>query len=79
MFNVQNTHRIDNSIGRCVSVELEQIMHQRSFLQINTGAPLMAGFWWSDSKGQEKWASFKYKLTIIRFLLWVQEAWANVS
>lgn len=58
MYNTENTYRIGNNVGRCISVESDHVMQQRSFLglkiEINIKEPLMAGVGWTNSKGQEK-------------------------
>lgn len=40
-------------------------MKHRSLLrlniEINVGVPLIEGFWWSNTKGHEKWATIKYE------------------
>lgn len=65
MFNPQNANSIGDSIGRCLRVEEAQIMHQRTFLrlqvEIDMAEPLVPGFRWVDSRGQDKWASIKYE------------------
>lgn len=65
MYNTENVYRIRNNVGKCIMVESEQSMHQRNFLrlkiEINVDEPLMDGFWWSNSLGQEKWEVIKYE------------------
>lgn len=61
MFNHQNAQSIGDSIGKCLVVEEVQIMQQRTYLRIQVNIdisePLLPGFRWVDSRGQEKWAS----------------------
>lgn len=65
MFNEQNATCIANSAGRCIRIEEEQTMQQRTFLRllvdIDIAEPLMSGFKWIDSRGQEKWAAIKFE------------------
>lgn len=65
MYNTENAHRIGNKVGRCISVESENTMNQRSFLrlkiEIDAEKTLMARFWWSNSMRLEKWAMIKYE------------------
>lgn len=55
MLNAQNAECIGSNIGRCISVETEQTMKQKTFfrlqLEIDTSIPLMEGFWWVNSRG----------------------------
>lgn len=60
MFNIENAYWIGNNVGRCICVEPEEIMQQRTFLRMNVKAPLKAELWWTDSKGQDKWVTIKY-------------------
>lgn len=61
----QSLDMYNTNIGRCISVESEEAMHQRSLLrlkiEINGEVPLMTGFWWANSVGQYKWATIKYE------------------
>lgn len=65
MFNRPNANSIGESIGRCIKVEEEHVMQQRTFLRIQVEVdmvePLLPRFKWVDSRGQEKWASVKYE------------------
>lgn len=65
MFNDQNANCIAYSMGRCIRIEDTHVMQQRTFLRlqvdIDIAEPLMSGFKWVDSRGQEKWASIKYE------------------
>lgn len=65
MLNAKNAECIGSSIGRCVSFEEEHLMRQRTFLrvqlEIDITVPLLAGFWWVNSNGQEKWAKITYE------------------
>lgn len=65
MLNAQNAECIGSNIGRCISVETEQTMKQNTFfrlqLEIDTSISLMEGFWWVNSRGQDKWASIRYE------------------
>lgn len=55
---------IELGMGRCISVEPDQVMNQKSFmrmkLEINIASPLVSGFWWSNARGEEKWVSVNY-------------------
>lgn len=65
MLNAKNAECIGSSIGRFIAVETEQTMKQRTFLrlqlEIDTARSLMAGFWWVNSEGQERWTSVRYE------------------
>lgn len=65
MYNSDNPRRIGNKVGRCIMIKPDQVMHHKSFmrlkLEINTEEPLLAGFWWSNMKGEEKLDSIKYE------------------
>lgn len=65
MLNLDNANSIGASIGKCIRVKDSQIMHQRTYLrlqvEIDMADPLLSGFKWIDSRGQEKWASIRYK------------------
>lgn len=65
MFNQENAHRIGNNMGRCLAVEPDHVMRQRSFLrlklEIDIAVPLTTGFWWSNAQGENKWASVKFE------------------
>lgn len=63
MYNVENARRIGESLGRCVKVEPNHILQQRSFLRVQVDIditkPLPAGLWWTDVHGRNKWAAIK--------------------
>lgn len=65
MFTKDNATSIGESIGRCIKVEEDQILQQRTYLRIqvevDSEEPLLPGFKWIDSRNQEKWASVRYE------------------
>lgn len=65
MFNKENAYHIGDTIGRCVAVESVEIMKLRPYLrvrvEVDVSTPLMEGFNWSNSTGQEKWVAIKYE------------------
>lgn len=58
MYNSANAHRIIYLVGNLKKVKSDHTLQQQSFLRvkikIDTNAPLMDGFWWTNSKGEEK-------------------------
>lgn len=65
MYNGENARRIAGMVGRCMQVEKDHIMQNMNFLrlqvELDTTQPLKPGFWWKNSRGVDKWASFKYE------------------
>lgn len=64
-FSPENARRVGDKIGKCIDVESNETLTGRSFLRIKVEVevqkPLMAGFWWKNSQGAEKWATIKYE------------------
>lgn len=65
MYNSKNASRIAGLIGKCRQVEPPHVLKQRSFLrvkvEIDTTVPLRDGFWWTNARGEEKWATIRYE------------------
>lgn len=65
MHNSENGMNIENSIGKCISVEEDRIARNRTFMrlkvELDVMVPLTEGFWWTDKSGEEKWANVKYE------------------
>lgn len=65
MHNPDNARSIGNSIGRCISVEEDNVVRNRTFLRIkverDVTVPLSEGIWWTNKSGEEKWATIKYE------------------
>lgn len=63
MMNTENATEVANNIGKCLCIEQESEIQKRGFMRIKSeveiGVPLLAGFWWTDSRGADKWASIK--------------------
>lgn len=40
-------------------------MHSRGFIrmkaEVNVGEPFLSGFWWTNVKGNDKWATIKFE------------------
>lgn len=54
MFNGENARRIGESLGRCVNVEMEHILQQRSLIrlqiEIDITRSLQNRLWWIDAQ-----------------------------
>lgn len=52
-------------MGKCKEGEEQEHQIRRVYMRIkvemNNEEPLLAGFRWKNSKGQEKWAEIKYE------------------
>lgn len=64
-FNMENAKRIGNIIGEYVETDKDVENTCRSFLRlkvvVDAKKPLLAGFWWSNSHGNEIRANIKYE------------------
>lgn len=65
MLNSENASQIASMLGKCVEMERESYMQNRDYIrlnsEINVGSPLQAGLWWTNARGEEKWADFRYE------------------
>lgn len=63
-FSTENVSKIGNKIENCMEVEQDIETTRRSCMRmkvdIDVGKPLMVRFWWTNSKGVDRWASIKY-------------------
>lgn len=65
MMNWDNTKKITNNLGKRIKLEKEADMQNRGFVrmktEVNINNPLLAGFQWTNARGEEKWVSIKYE------------------
>lgn len=65
MLNIDNANQVASCLGKCLELNDELDMQQRGYIRMKTAVsicdPLLAGFWWTNAEGTEKWASMKYE------------------
>lgn len=65
MMNGKNVKQIATNIGNCIELENDSEMQMRGFIRIKTKTnihiSLVAGFWWTNIRGEEKWVTIKYE------------------
>lgn len=65
MMTRENAECIASSIGRCLQMDSDKEMQCSGYIRmkcvVRVSEPLLAGFWWTNVKGVEKWASVKFE------------------
>lgn len=65
MLTRDNAERVACSIGKCLQMDPEIEMQRRGYIRLKSVVrvcdPLLAGFWWTNAKGVERWAPIKYE------------------
>lgn len=65
MLNEANATSVAATIGKCTDMEQELEMQRRGYIrmkvEVEVAEPLKPGFWWSNERGQEKWADIRYE------------------